>query len=113
MVQRRARHDGVQLAGHLVPLELDLAVGGSRRGFGVDTGRLVTRRLHHGDEAAPLPASDLEDPGRRGREPGVHERPVRGQPALIGGHDDRRYAARQGSRRPAQATVLAATSQCV
>ena len=78
MVQRRACHDGVQLAGHCVPLELDLAVGGSKRGLGVDTGRLVTRRLHHGDEAAPLPAPDLEDPGWRDRERGAYERPVRG-----------------------------------
>jgi hypothetical protein len=98
MVQRRARHDGVQLAGHCVPLELDLAVGGSPRGLGVDTGRLVTRCLHHGDEAAQRPASDLDYPGRHGREGGAHERPVRGQPALIGGHADRPYAARQGSR---------------
>ena len=37
MVQGRARHDGVQLARGSIPLELDLAVGGSRRRLGVDT----------------------------------------------------------------------------
>jgi len=100
MVQRRARHDGVQRAGHRVPLELDLTVGRTRRGLGIDTNRLVPRRLHQGDEAARRPAADLEDPGRRGREPGAHERPVRDQPALIGSHADRPYAARQGGCSP-------------
>ena len=67
MVQGRARHDGVQLARRSIPLELDLAVGGSRRRLGVDTDRLVTHRLHHGDEAAQRPAADLDYPGLRGR----------------------------------------------
>src|SRR5262245_1552741 len=98
MVQRRAGHDRIHPAGHVIALELDLTVTGSLRRFRVDAGCLVTGRLQHGNEAAKRPAADLQHPGWRCRERGAHEWPGRGQPALISRHEATAYAATR--RRP-------------
>ena len=82
VVERSARDDRVDGLLGLELLEADLVEAGSRRGIGVDSGRVVATLAQPRHEAARRAAPELEDGRRRGRQPGADEWPHGGRPAL-------------------------------